>query len=930
MDELIAAAQAGRGAVAVLEGAAGIGKTALLGEAARRAERAGLAVLRAGGALLEQEYPFGVVRQAFARVVARGHEGGDLFEGAAELAQVPLGLGLRGGQEAGVEGAGAAMHGLYWLTANLAERGPLLLAVDDAHWADEMSLRFVVYLARRVRELPVLLLVAARPPLRDGPLAGLAGLDGVTWLRPAPLEESEVARLLAAEGVPVAGRRFVAACHEASGGNPFLVGELLAAVRAEAVGRSQLDAAGVVRLAPQGVVRWVLARVRALGEDAVRLASAFAVLGSGAALADAALLAGLDRPAAAVAADALIAAEILGAERGYRFVHPLLASAIEDGLPPAAKAEAHARAARLAAERGARTAEVAAHLLASAPARDDWVVETLCAAAGEAQASGAPGSAAAYLERALEERPAGADRAELLLRLGEAQLQAGRGTATERLRQAVEASPDPRRRAAIRLTLGRALFLTGDDMGAREAMRAGLAERPGADDDLARELGAWYVSLAPGAAGAPTAEREWPRRLLEDDALGRTRAERRALAHLAYEAARSGALPHDAVARLALRALAGGALLHDSLADVAPYTAACIALSVAGRPAAVIGELDRAIELSQRRGSAVAFRWFSLIRGMAHGLRGDLLNALVDLESAREAYSDGYDHELPGTLALLALCLIERGDLTGAAAALRLPGDQTRWRAQFSIARYLYALGRFQAATGSLREALQTLLDGGEAATRMNFSNPAANFGWRSEAALLAARLGEADRAAELVAEELRLARAFGAPHALGIALRAAGLIDGGDRGLELLAEAVTVLNGSDADLELARTLIDQGAALRRAGRRRDAREPLRRGLDVASRCGALVLAARAREELVAAGGRPRRERISGTDGLTASELRVARLAAQGLTKRQIAQALFVSMSTVSTHLGHVYAKLDINHRDQLPSALAGEQGQAA
>lgn len=326
----------------------------------------------------------------------------------------------------------------------------------------------------------------------------------------------------------------------------------------------------------------------------------------------------------------------------------------------------------------------------------------------------------------------------------------------------------------------------------------------------------------------------------------------------------------------------------------------------------------------------VAFRWFSLTRGMAHGLRGDLLNALVDLESAREAYSDGYDHELPGTLALLALCLIERGDLTGAAAALRLPGDQTRWRAQFSIARYLYALGRFQAASGSLREALQTLLDGGEAATRMNFSNPAANFGWRSEAALLAARLGEADRAAELVAEELRLARAFGAPHALGIALRAAGLIDGGDRGLELLAEAVTVLNGSDADLELARTLIDQGAALRRAGRRRDAREPLRRGLDVASRCGALVLAARAREELVAAGGRPRRERISGTDGLTASELRVARLAAQGLTKRQIAQALFVSMSTVSTHLGHVYAKLDINHRDQLPSALAGEQGQAA
>jgi predicted ATPase len=160
MDDLLDGARAGRGAVAVLEGAAGIGKTALAKEAGRRAELAGLTVLRASGAPLERQYPFGVVRQAFAHVVARAPEQAELFEGAAALARVPL--GLRGG---GPVDDGAAMHGLYWLTVNHTERGPLVLAVDDAHWADETSLRFVIYLARRVHDLPVLLLVAARPPL---------------------------------------------------------------------------------------------------------------------------------------------------------------------------------------------------------------------------------------------------------------------------------------------------------------------------------------------------------------------------------------------------------------------------------------------------------------------------------------------------------------------------------------------------------------------------------------------------------------------------------------------------------------------------------------------------------------------------------------------------------------------------------------------
>jgi DNA-binding CsgD family transcriptional regulator len=238
---------------------------------------------------------------------------------------------------------------------------------------------------------------------------------------------------------------------------------------------------------------------------------------------------------------------------------------------------------------------------------------------------------------------------------------------------------------------------------------------------------------------------------------------------------------------------------------------------------------------------------------------------------------------------------------------------------------YLYALAHLHTAQGKPREGLNTLLECEQRVRRMNEPNPAENLPWRSDAALLAARLGEQDRAAELAAEDLRLAQAFGAPHALGVALRAAGLVDGGSSGLERLGEAVAVLDGSGFKLELARTLIEQGAALRRLGQRREARQPLSRGLDLAVSSGALALSKRARDELLAAGARPRRERLRGVDALTAGELRVARMAADGMSNREIAQALFITIRTVTTHLGHAYQKLDIAGREDLAEKLSGE-----
>jgi DNA-binding CsgD family transcriptional regulator len=175
----------------------------------------------------------------------------------------------------------------------------------------------------------------------------------------------------------------------------------------------------------------------------------------------------------------------------------------------------------------------------------------------------------------------------------------------------------------------------------------------------------------------------------------------------------------------------------------------------------------------------------------------------------------------------------------------------------------------------------------------------------------------------------LREAHGWGTERAIGMALRAAGLVEGGASGLNLLEQATAVLERSPARLEHAHALVDLGVALRQAGRNVPAREPLRRALDLANACGAPPLADRARRELRAAGGRPRRSRISGAEALTASERRVAAMAADGLSNPEIAQALFVTKKTVETHLGKAYRKLGINSRTQLAAALreGGAQG---
>src|SRR5207248_1082886 len=232
----------------------------------------------------------------------------------------------------------------------------------------------------------------------------------------------------------------------------------------------------------------------------------------------------------------------------------------------------------------------------------------------------------------------------------------------------------------------------------------------------------------------------------------------------------------------------------------------------------------------------------------------------------------------------------------------------------------LIARGRLRLAQGRTAEAAEDLLELGRRCDGFTLRNPAA-IPWRSHAAL-AIHHEAPGRATALADEEAELAATFGAQRALGISLRACGLVRQGAESIERLRQAVEVLRTSPAALELARALVDLGAAERRGGARVSARRSLGEGLDAAAACGSVPLIERARSELVAAGARPRRDRITGRDALTASELRVARMASEGKTNREIAEALWVTLSTVEAHLTRVYRKLDISERAELPDAL--------
>jgi hypothetical protein len=412
IDHALAETAEGTGRMILFEGAAGIGKTRLLGELVARAAGRDMLVLSARASLLERDYAFGVVRQLF-----EGAIDPERLEGPAEAARIVL-------EDAAAdtgEGIFRVLSALFHVVCDLARTRPVLLAMDDLQWSDPASLRFVAYLARRVEPLRVCVGASVRTgePEAEDPLLGELSAEPVTVLvTPRPLSAEATGRLVRERLGAQAESEFIRACHEVTGGNPLLVGQLLHALATESVAPEAAGAPTVYEIGPRAVGRAVLLRLSRLPAPAIAVARAVAVLGEHAALPAIAALAETDEALAARALQALARAEILRGEAPLGFVHLLVRDAIYHELPPAARALEHERAARILAESSASPEQVAAQLLLAAPRGDAWVVERLREAARVAMRRGAPDAAMSLLERAQAEPPGSEVRAELALERG--------------------------------------------------------------------------------------------------------------------------------------------------------------------------------------------------------------------------------------------------------------------------------------------------------------------------------------------------------------------------------------------------------------------------------------------------------------------------------------------------------------------------------
>ena len=914
----------------VIEGAAGIGKSRLLQDARGRASGLGFRVLGARATELEQGFPYGVMLQLFERLLIEADHGERerWFAGAASLVADLL----TGASVASPGGAArswseddsgyAWQHGLYWLTSNVSTDSPLVLAVDDLQWCDAPSARALAFIARRLEGLRVALILASRPldPVLTPEAAALLADPATEYLRPSPLTRAAVSALVAVRLSAAPHERFVKACVKMTGGNPFLLAELLNEAAARGLAPTAAAAEDVGSIVPRGVANAVLLRVARLAAPAAALARALSVLGDGAQVGDAGQLAGLAGTDVDAAMVGLVSAGVVEPGGMIRFTHPIVRRAIYDDIPPAERERLHHSAWSTLQERRAPLRQIAAHVMQTQPSADPDATAVLRGAAGDVLALGDAAGAAALLSRAMQEPPAESERAAVLLALGQARARAGMPEAVVPLREVVEHGEEEAAIAAAAAELSGMLFFAGRAAEGAAILRRAQQRLPAVGP--AREqlevalLAASYTSVSARREADPTIAR-----LRDPGGPARGVLQATTLATLAMDEVtylRSASRAID----LAQRALAAG-LPREPHRGESWVLLALAALVASDALDDALRGTDEILAQARARGAALTVVTVSSLRAIIELRGGDLIGSQADAQTAIDLAPELLGAEFVGlAVAAAVLAGLDRDEAPESLRRL-IDGAGVRYDTEFMPnAPLRYASGVLRAAAGNHEAAIEELRSCAFEHPAHGGENPAM-FPWRSVAALSLAELGRRSEAQTLAADEVQRAQAFGAPRAIGIALRAQALVGPQSQRSEGLAAALAVLAHSPARLEHARVLIDLGATLRAAGQRTAARGPLLDGLTRATRCGASTLERRGRIELAAIGVRPRGIDGAGPDSLTASELRVAELAAKGGTNREIAQTLFVTEKTVETHLGRAFRKLDITSRRQLPDVLA-------
>jgi DNA-binding CsgD family transcriptional regulator len=931
--EALDTTRGGSGRLVVIEGPAGVGKSGLLQAARNEAAERGLPVLAARGMELERGVPFGLARQLFVPPMLRSStaEQRRLLAGPAALA-APLVAGTLPDAGAVGEGqAGVMVEGLYWLAVNLARSDPsrpadhrspgLVIIVDDGQWADRSSLRFLIHAVGQLDEIGLCVLLTIRTGEPETPvdlLGRLRGHPGCARLSPERLSPRAVSQLIRAGTFPAADEDFCAACSRVSGGNPFLLVELLTVLAADGAKPTAETARRVAEWVPDSVLHAVVMNLGRRPPAVTRMASAVAVLDE-APLSLAAALAELDLDAAEDAAEALTEANLLAPGEPLSFVHPLIAAAVLTDLRPIARSRLHRRAAALLASESADVGRIAAHLLNTRPRADSWVSTTLRRAGLEALAQKDAGSAVRLLRRALAEQSANDDRDATLIGLAHAEAAADSPNAAARLAEALDRVTDPRQRATVFHQLTRLLFFKGDIAQAADAAERGLAELD-PQDEMAPHLLSAYLTAATFDSRLRPAVGELLDPYLPEARAGHVPADPLICAHLCARMAVAGD-PAPLVVPVAEQAFCRNPLVDETAHGVI-LALPVVALVIVDHLDRATAVLETALTSHDSRRSlialTVAHHWLATVCYR----RGQLVDALANARRAQVVCrAEDWSLYGPWISANLAQILVEQGDLVSAEAVVNNDSEAVD---PIGDCLRMEARGRLAMAKNDPGRAYDLFTEAGQKFDAMGLISPGF-MAWRSSAATAAGALGHRDHAADLARTELELARRIGTPRSIGVALRVLASSTPDEHALLLLSESVTLLDDTSGQLENARSLAALGAALRRTGQRNAARRPLQRALDIATRAGADPLAQHAAQELRASGSRPRRTQLTGIDALTPTERRIAELAAQNRTNPQIARDLYVTTKTVEWHLAHVFRKLEITGRRQLTHALGND-----
>jgi DNA-binding CsgD family transcriptional regulator len=948
LDGLLAALRDGQGSWLTISGPPGIGKTRLAAELAVRARGSDVRVLHGRGSELDQGRPFGIVVDALDSQLADLRPGEDLGRlGAgtlAELAQVFPSLAEHGDTlETRLQSERWRLHrAVRRLLEELGRATPAAVVLDDVHWADEASAELLGHLLGRPLEAPVLVVLAYRPEALSRDLAGAIGAAGreelLRSIELGPLTEREAGRVLGAR-IPQAA---VAALHRESGGNPFYLLELS---RAHAAGNGAAglgQAGGDAAAVPSGVLAAIAEELRSLSADGRALMHAAAVVGYGFDFRLAADVAELDEARAAAAVDQALAAGVIEAREApgvFTFRHPIVHKAVYESAGPGWRIAAHGRAAEALERRGASRRTRAPHLERSATTGDDEAIETLTAA-GHEVASRAPAAAARWYTAALRLLPARGGRERrlsLLLPLAVSLMAVGRFDESQRAFEAAHEAIRPEEAATRARVLG---YVAGLDQlrgryeEARKPLLSALAAAPpGSEEAASLELelavGHWYASefeelVERAGTGAEGARR-----------LGARHLETVAASLLALGEASRG---HSEDAE---RQIVEAETLMRGFSD-AELTLHVRALLFLGHAAVRLERypsaeewLDRGARIARTTGQDF---WFVALASMVvfpSVMLGDLEDAERQTDRAhRAAATLGNNQALVWPSAGMCWVATMQGDLPRAlrhgeqahAAARRAPSGVMAWVGGCYLGQALIAAGEIERGIAAIVQA------GGGA--DLPAIEPSFRSMWWTE--LAEAELARGDEAAAErfadgamdLAHSLRLAGCSGLALRVQAALALARREN--ERAVELAESAAERLGAVGRRLDVARACVIAGKALSAGGRRDEAVELLGTAHQSLAACGARTYEREAVSALRQLGRRPRRREPkrngAAVQGLSPREAEVARLVALDLTNRQIADALFVSVKTVETHMSHIFEKLSVSSRAAVASAVTRAQ----